>query len=84
ERREKKPPLNFGADGTYFSDIDSAFYVIQVDLWSEEFTSEVNLVRHSSNTASISTTQTFSYSALRDEGQPTAQSMQPYSPMIPS
>ncbi|GKT48286.1 verlamelin biosynthesis protein B [Colletotrichum spaethianum] len=66
------------------NDIDSAFYVIQVDLWSEDGTSEVNLVRHSSNTASISTTQPFSYSALRDEGQAPAQPMQAYSQMIPS
>ncbi|GKT82966.1 developmental regulator VelB [Colletotrichum tofieldiae] len=66
------------------SDIDSAFYVIQVDLWSEDGGSEVNLVRHSSNTASISTTQPFSYSALRDEGQAPAQPMQAYSQMIPS
>ncbi|KAK2009942.1 developmental regulator VelB [Colletotrichum eremochloae] len=66
------------------NDIDSSFYVIQVDLWSEDGTSEVNLVRHSSNTASISTTQPFSYSALREEGQAPAQSMQTYSQMMPS
>ncbi|KAK1600063.1 velvet factor-domain-containing protein [Colletotrichum navitas] len=66
------------------NDIDSTFYVIQVDLWSEDGTSEVNLVRHSSNTASISTTQPFSYSALREEGQAPAQPMQAYSQMMPS
>ncbi|KAK2058689.1 hypothetical protein LY76DRAFT_513663 [Colletotrichum caudatum] len=66
------------------NDIDSSYYVIQVDLWSEDGTSEVNLVRHSSNTASISTTQPFSYSTLREEGPPPAQPIQGYSQMMPS
>ncbi|WQF78232.1 Putative velvet factor [Colletotrichum destructivum] len=65
------------------NDIESKFFVIQVDLCSEDGTSEVNLVRHSSNTASISTTQPFSYSTLRDEGLPQAQQMQAYSQMMP-
>ncbi|KAJ3947762.1 uncharacterized protein N0V96_001996 [Colletotrichum fioriniae] len=65
------------------SDIDSAHYIIQVDLWSEDGTQEVNLVRHSSNTASISTTQPYSYTALREDpmNPPPAQpyqDMQPY------
>ncbi|KXH63752.1 developmental regulator VelB [Colletotrichum salicis] len=65
------------------NDIDSAHYIIQVDLWSEDGTQEVNLVRHSSNTASISTTQPYSYTALREDPMnppPTQpyQDMQPY------
>lgn len=45
------------------SDIDSTYFVLTVDLWSQDGASEVNLVRHSNHTpsVSISTTSTTSY-----------------------
>lgn len=45
------------------SDIDSTYFVLTVDLWNQEGNSEVNLVRHSNHTpsVSISTTSTTSY-----------------------
>lgn len=46
-----------------FNDVDSTFFVLQVDLWHEDATRAVNLVRHSSAapTVSISSSTVTSY-----------------------
>ncbi|KAG9389426.1 Velvet domain containing protein, partial [Pyrenophora tritici-repentis] len=44
-----------------FNDIDSTYFVLMVDLWNQEGTAAVNLVRHSSSTVSISSSTTTSY-----------------------
>jgi len=46
-----------------FSEVDSTFFVLTVDLWDAEGSREVNLVRHSSGapTVSISSSTTTSY-----------------------
>lgn len=46
-----------------FNDIDSTYFVLMVDLWNQEGTAAVNLVRHSSAapTVSISSSTTTSY-----------------------
>lgn len=46
---------------TYFSEIDTSFYVLTVDLWNADGTNEVNLVKHSANSPSISTAMSSSY-----------------------
>jgi hypothetical protein len=46
------------------SSIDHAMFVLNVDLWNEDGTREVNLVRHSSGTPSISSTTPASYASL--------------------
>lgn len=46
---------------TEASEIDTSFYVLTVDLWNAEGTSEVNLVKHSANSPSISTAMSSSY-----------------------
>lgn len=43
------------------SEIDTSFYVLTVDLWNAEGTSEVNLVRHSATSPSISTATSSAY-----------------------
>lgn len=43
------------------NEIDTSFYVLTVDLWNAEGTSEVNLVRHSATSPSISTATSSSY-----------------------
>ena len=43
------------------SEIDTTFYVLSVDLWSADGTKEVNLVRHSATSPSISATTSSSY-----------------------
>jgi len=43
------------------SEIDTAFFVLTVDLWSAEGTREVNLVRHSATSPSISAATSSSY-----------------------
>ncbi|KAF6818631.1 developmental regulator VelB [Colletotrichum sojae] len=63
------------------NELEHAHFVIHVDLWSEDGTQEVNMVRHSSQTASISTTMPVSFSALRDEP---IQSIQPYAQIMPA
>lgn len=45
----------------FFSEIDTSFYVLTVDLWNSEGTREVNLVRHSATSPSISTATSSSY-----------------------
>ncbi|OKL62325.1 hypothetical protein UA08_02516 [Talaromyces atroroseus] len=43
------------------NEIDTSFYVLTVDLWNADGTNEVNLVRHSANSPSISTATSSSY-----------------------
>ncbi|SLM33979.1 -like protein [Lasallia pustulata] len=43
------------------SEIDTSYYVLTVDLWSAEGTREVNLVRHSATSPSISAATSSSY-----------------------
>ncbi|KAI9796127.1 MAG: Velvet complex subunit ryp3 [Piccolia ochrophora] len=43
------------------NEIDTSYYVLTVDLWSAEGTREVNLVRHSATSPSISTAVSSSY-----------------------
>src|SRR5436190_9056497 len=43
------------------SEIDTSFYVLTVDLWNAEGNREVNLVRHSATSPSISTATSSSY-----------------------
>jgi hypothetical protein len=47
-----------------FSSIDHGMFVLNVDLWNEDGSREVNLVRHSSGTPSISSTTPASYGSL--------------------
>lgn len=49
---------------TSHRDFDHTMFILNVDLWSGDGTREVNLVRSSQGTQSISATQQFSYSAL--------------------
>ena len=46
------------------SSIDHGMFVLNVDLWNADGTREVNLVRHSSGTPSISSTTQASYGSL--------------------
>ncbi|KAL0939369.1 developmental regulator VelB [Colletotrichum truncatum] len=64
----------------HVNEVDHAHFIINVDLWSEDGQQEVNLVRHSSTTASISTTIPHSFTGLRDDIQP----IQPYAQIMPS
>ncbi|KAI9931442.1 hypothetical protein MW887_010017 [Aspergillus wentii] len=43
------------------NEIDTSFYVLTVDLWNADGTSEVNLVKHSASSPSISTAMSSSY-----------------------
>ncbi|KKK17202.1 VeA-like protein [Aspergillus ochraceoroseus] len=43
------------------NEIDTSFYVLMVDLWNSEGTHEVNLVKHSATSPSISTAMSSSY-----------------------
>lgn len=52
-------------------------YVLNVDLWSEDATKEVNLVRHTTATPSISSTTPASYAAIE-------QSTPAFSHILPS
>ncbi|CAG8104276.1 unnamed protein product [Penicillium salamii] len=52
------------------NEIDTSFYVLTVDLWNVDGTSEVNLVKHSASSPSISTAMSQSY-------PPPPQSMSP-------
>lgn len=58
---------------TTASEIDTSFYVLTVDLWNADGTSEVNLVKHSATSPSISTAMSSSY-------PPPPQSMSPTYP----
>lgn len=50
------------------SDIDHGMFVLNVDLWSADGTREVNLVRHSQTSPSISLTTPVSYAQVQDAG----------------
>ncbi|OKO98735.1 hypothetical protein PENSUB_8986 [Penicillium subrubescens] len=54
-------------------EIDTSFYVLTVDLWNADGTNEVNLVKHSATSPSISTAMSSSY-------PPPPQSMSPTYP----
>ncbi|KAJ4224199.1 hypothetical protein FSOLCH5_000468 [Fusarium solani] len=58
-----------------YNDIDHTMFVLSVDLWNEDGTQEVNLVRSSTGTGSISSSNTYSYSTLvnSDPGTPSYQ-----------
>ncbi|KAH8431954.1 velvet factor family protein [Aspergillus melleus] len=43
------------------NELDTSFYVLMVDLWNADGTSEVNLVKHSATSPSISTAMSSSY-----------------------
>ena len=51
--------VNIGLTGC--SDIDTSFFVLTVDLWSQDASKEVNLVRHSATSPSISAATSASY-----------------------
>ncbi|RKU42649.1 hypothetical protein DL546_002011 [Coniochaeta pulveracea] len=46
------------------NEIEHAMYVLNVDLWSEDATKEVNLVRHTTSTPSISSTTQASFGSI--------------------
>lgn len=48
----------------FVSDIDHSMFVLNVDLWNEDGTKEVNLVRSSTGSPSISSTTPYSYTTL--------------------
>ncbi|RDL40089.1 Uncharacterized protein BP5553_00068 [Venustampulla echinocandica] len=50
------------------NDIDHGMFVLNVDLWSADGTREVNLVRHSQTSPSISLTTPVSYAQVQDAG----------------
>lgn len=58
------------------NDIDHSMYVLNVDLWSQDGQQEVNLVRHSATSPSISATTPVSY-------QQTADGSIAYAPPLP-
>lgn len=55
------------------SEIDTSFYVLTVDLWNADGTSEVNLVKHSATSPSISTAMSSSYPPPPQSMSPTYQ-----------
>ena len=59
-------PLRNPASGTLtpHSEIDHAMFVLNVDLWSADAQHEVNLVRHSATSPSISSTTPISYARV--------------------
>ncbi len=59
------------------SDIEYTMYVLNVDLWSEDALKEVNLVRHTTATPSISSTSPASYAQIE-------QATPAYSHILPS
>ncbi|KAJ4297184.1 hypothetical protein N0V88_004102 [Collariella sp. IMI 366227] len=59
------------------NDIEHTMYVLNVDLWSEDALKEVNLVRHTTATPSISSTSPASYAQIE-------QSAPAYSHILPS
>lgn len=59
------------------SEIEHTMYVLNVDLWSEDALKEVNLVRHTTATPSISSTSPASYAQIE-------QATPAYSHILPS
>src|SRR5690242_671479 len=49
------------------SEIDHSMYVLNVDLWNDIGSAEVNLVRHTSTTPSISSTTPTSFSMMQSQ-----------------
>lgn len=66
------------------SEIDTSFYVLTVDLWNADGTSEVNLVKHSATSPSISTAMSSSYPPPPQSMSPTypAYGQSPYGPPV--
>lgn len=60
------------------NDIEHQMYVVAVDLWSFDGLKEVNLVKHSQNSPSISSTTQQSYRDVIEQGN------QPYQPPYPA
>ncbi|KAJ5239367.1 Velvet complex subunit B [Penicillium chermesinum] len=58
--------------------IDTSFYVLIVDLWNADGTSEVNLVKHSATSPSISTAMSSSYPPPANQTQTPAPSYPAY------
>ncbi|KAL8770943.1 MAG: hypothetical protein Q9194_005036 [Teloschistes cf. exilis] len=54
-------PTSTIVDGRKYSNIDTSFFVLTVDLWNEKGNAEVNLVRHSQTSPSISAATSASY-----------------------
>lgn len=48
------------------SEIEHSMYIVNVDLWNEDGTQEVNLVRHSGSTPSISSTTPTSFAQVQN------------------
>ena len=70
------------ANKTIGSEIDTSFYVLTVDLWNADGSSEVNLVRHSASSPSISTATSSSYPPPPQNMSPTypPYAQNPYNP----
>lgn len=66
---------------TSSSDIDTSYYVLTVDLWSENASKEVNLVRHSATSPSISATTATSYPPTAEEMQAGGNSVYAHTPL---
>lgn len=64
---QKPPEHDLLNQITSSSDIDTSYYVLTVDLWSENASKEVNLVRHSATSPSISATTATSYPPTAEE-----------------
>lgn len=62
-RPESVPATEFQID-SQASEIEHTMYVLNVDLWSEDATKEVNLVRHTTATPSISSTTQASFGSI--------------------
>ncbi|KAK3337034.1 velvet factor-domain-containing protein [Cercophora scortea] len=84
DRRPITPPpcvklVIKGPDGREIdhNEIDHSLYVLNVDLWSDDGLREVNLVRHTTATPSISSTTPASYAAIE-------QSTPAFSHILPS
>ncbi|KAJ5887628.1 Velvet complex subunit B [Penicillium taxi] len=66
------------------NEIDTSFYVLTVDLWNAEGNSEVNLVKHSATSPSISTAMSSSYPPPPQSMSPTypGYGQNPYAPPV--
>ncbi|KAJ6116048.1 Velvet complex subunit B [Penicillium sp. IBT 18751x] len=67
------------------NEIDTSFYVLTVDLWNADGTNEVNLVKHSATSPSISTAMSSSYPPPPQSMSPTypAYGQSPYGQQVP-
>ncbi|KAJ5584722.1 Velvet complex subunit B [Penicillium hispanicum] len=66
------------------NEIDTSFYVLTVDLWNADGTNEVNLVKHSATSPSISTAMSSSYPPPPQSMSPTypTYGQNPYGPQV--